>query len=255
MSCLMEELIEEADARIERVYHASKYLRELHEDVAVLEHALFEEDNEKKLHENKPYEPTFFLYVFFSFNMLYDIDWTKSVEEGEIVDATVSDEDKIRDLVNFCFPEDDSFPDLFFPSFYDIVTLRAKGEVSRILRAMDSIIVDNKKITANHATNCKSDFRNLLTRNGFTCRNAKDLAKFIYKVRCNLVHGTKTFDDLKNPKQRERILYYSFFLIALQHMLFMRLESLCNGFFSKGSDRFISKLHDRHWLPAKPQEQ
>ena len=247
--------MEEEDARIERVYQASKYLRKLHEDVALLEHALFEEDNEKKLHENKPYEPTFFLYVFFSFNILYDIDWAKSIEEGELVDATVSDEDRIRDLVNFCFPVEDSFPDLFFSSFYDIVTLRANGEVKRILRAMDSIIVDNIKINAGHATNCKSDFRNLLTRKGFTCRNAKDLAKFIYKVRCNLVHGTKTFDDLKNPKQRERILYYSFFLIALQHMLFMRLENRCNGFFNKESDVFISKLRGRHWLSANPQEQ
>ena len=239
----MAEQMEEEDARIESVYQASKYLKELLEDVSVLEHALIEEGDEKK-----PYEPTFFLYIFFSFNTIFNIDWSKSKEEGVIVDAAGKEEDQIKKLIDFCF-SDNSFAEAFFPSFYSIVTLRAKGDVSSIHQSMKSIIVDNKRIKSGDADNCRSAFRSLLSERGFNCRNMKTLATFIYKVRCNLVHGTKTFEDLRKPMQRERILYYSFFLIALQHMLFMRLEDLRNGFFSRRSEDFILKLRSKQWLP------
>ena len=243
MSPMAEEM-EDGVARIQNIYDASKYLRKLLEDVSLIEHALIEDGKE----ETKPYEPTFFLYVFFSFNTLFNIDWSKSIEEGVLVDATGKEEDEIRNFIKFCFPENDSFANLYFPYFYDIVTMRSNGDVKTIVQAMKAIVVDNVNISAAEAGNCRTAFGNLLIKEGFTYFYAKTLTTFIYKVRCNIVHGTKGFSDLKQPKQRERIVYYSFFLIALQYMLFMRLDYLNNGYFSPERENFISKLRSKSWL-------
>ena len=60
----MEEFESEEEKRIDSLYHSVAYLKEIHEDISVLEHALIERGE-----ESKPYSPTFFLYVFFSFKV------------------------------------------------------------------------------------------------------------------------------------------------------------------------------------------
>lgn len=245
----MEEFESEEEKRIDSLYRSVGNLKKLHEDVAVLEHALIEGDD-----ESKPYSPTFFLYVFFTFNTLYNIDWEASKEKGELVEALGSEEHKIKSLIDFCFPKDNDSDDYFIQSFYpvftDIVTMRSRGNSAPIHAAMKKILVDNIRVTEAKAGNCRAMYKCLLCNvTGFTSKNMKSLATFIYDVRCNIVHGTKTFEELRNPLQTERITYYSFFLIALQHMLFMYLEYLQNDCFSKASNDFMEKLRGKQWLP------
>ena len=240
----MEEFESEEEKRIDSLYHSVAYLKEIHEDISVLEHALIERGE-----ESKPYSPTFFLYVFFSFNALYNIDWTLSKDIGEQVDAKGGEEDKIKALIDFCF-SDEYFVDSYYPVFRDIVTMRSPGGSRSIHRSMRSINVDEKRVTASKAGDCQAMYKVLLDSDtGFTSKNVKTLSTFIYDVRCNIVHGTKSFDDLRKPKQAERIVYYSFFLIAIQHMLFMYLEYLQNGSFKKASSQFLELLRAKQWLP------
>ena len=240
----MEEFESEEEKRIDSLYHSVAYLKEIHEDISVLEHALIERGE-----ESKPYSPTFFLYVFFSFNALYNIDWALSKDKGEQVDAQGGEGDKIKALIDFCF-SDAYFVDSFYPIFRDIVTMRSQGGPKSIHRSMRSIIVDDKRVTDSKAGDCRAMYRALLDSDtGFTNKNVKTLATYVYDVRCNLVHGTKSFSDLRKPQQAERIVYYSFFLIAIQHMLFMYLEYLQNGSYKNASNQFMERLRAKQWLP------
>ena len=228
--------------RIKELELSVQNLRELFEDVAIIEHALIANGR-----SYSPYEPTFFLYVFFSFNTLYNTYWPYRDRNKEGDNDKGSEKNRIKSLIDFCF-DDDEFVKLFYPLFCDIVTLRANGDAKRITDAMDSIFADGIRIKASDAGDCKAMFNALLTEKGFNSRNMKTLATFIYDVRCNIVHGTKSFQDLRGEKQRERIVYYSFFLIALQQMLFMRLEYFFKHSFSVASEEFINRLRNKQWL-------
>lgn len=232
----------EDHGRIKELELSVQNLRDLFEDVAIIEHALIANG---QLY--RPYEPTFFLYVFFSFNTLYNTFWLHRSQNVDGSNDNGSEENRIKSLIDFCF-DDDEFVKLFFPMFYDIVTLRANGDIKKITIAMDSIIADDIRIQTSDAGNCKAMYKALLTEKGFTSRNMKTLATFIYDVRCNIVHGTKSFQDLRGEKQRERIVYYSFFLIALQQMFFMRLEFFFKHSFSVASEEFVNRLRNKQWL-------
>ena len=48
--------------------------------------------------------------------------------------------------------------------------------------------------------------------------------RFVYGVRCNLFHGSKTTVQLGGPAQQRRLLIYTAVLIATNSLLFRRVE-------------------------------
>ena len=238
----MSETTEYGFDGIEQIFRDAEYLRDLHEDVSFVEHALI--TGRRRI---VPYEPTFFLYVYFTFNTIFSIDWKESATCGELVDSKVFGEvDRIKSLIDFCFL-DPSFASLYFPTFVEIVTMRFSD--NEILEALDSIVVDGKKVKAADKGNAITSCKQLFTKEGFLSKDSwhmKTLYSFIYKVRCNIVHGSKSMDLLNEPKQKERILIYSYYLIALQHMLFMFLRDLDKGFWGSKSEHFVQKLRESH---------
>mgnify|MGYP003312042369 CR=1 FL=1 len=63
----------------------------------------------------------------------------------------------------------------------------------------------------------------------FTKRNCLTMVKFIYKIRCNIFHGSKTLQDMHDPSQQKRIEIYTAIIIAVNQMVFSYLEYLANG--------------------------
>ena len=79
----------------------------------------------------------------------------------------------------------------------------------------------------------------------FSERRMKEIISFIYSVRCNIVHGTKTMQHMREEGQRDRIMIYSYLIIALTHMLFMCLEYHSEGYYSESSSSAL--LSNLRW--------
>lgn len=225
------------DEQIERLLKSVENLRTLHEDVCMTEHAMYE--GQKRF---MPYEPTYFLYNYFCFNTIFSIDWEASVKEGVVQESELSEEKRIKRLIDFCFSYP-GFAESFFPTFKDIVTIRF--ELTEIENAMEAIVADDKRIDEAFIGSFQSACGKVLTEKGFNVRDLKTVYSFIYAVRCNIVHGTKSMQHMREPGQRTRILVYSYFIIALVHMLFMNLKCQSEGYYSSSmSSPFIARLKD-----------
>ena len=239
----MEEFESEEEQRIDRLYHLSSNLKCLHEDVAFYEHALIKARSREP---EKPFIPTFFLYIYFAFNTIYTIDWKRSPQDGHLIEHKKSEERKrINKMISFCF-SDDTFVDAFFPYFLEIMTMKFSKE--KVIRSLGNIIAEGVEIDEKEKEKAQKACEYILSKEGFSFQNGrhvKEFSTFIYKVRCNIVHGTK-LTVLADPNQKDRILIYSYFLIAVQHMLFMFLEYKLNGFFGGKSDSFIETLRYSH---------
>lgn len=231
------------DIRIEQVYNLSRTLRELHEDVAFYEHALI---RARTREPEEPFAPTFFLYIFFTFNTIYSIDWKESLQNGSLIEHRDGDEiERKNRMISLCF-SDNYFVDAFFPQFMEIMTMRFTKE--EIIKAMNDIIAEGVEVTEEIKNNAKSACKKILSMEGFSSQNGrhvKTFSTFIYLVRCNIVHGTK-LTVKGDPDQNKRILIYSYFLVAIQHMLFMFLEYKANWIFLSKSDIFIDNLRSSH---------
>ena len=227
------------DSQIEQLLKSVDNLRTLHEDVCMIEHAMYE--GQKRY---MPYEPTYFLYNYFCFNTIFNIDWNQSLQEGDIKEGDSSEEKRIKNLIDFCF-DPPGFADSFFPTFFEIATVRYS--LSEIDRAMETIFEDDRRIDKTFIATFKSSYKKLLTERGFNVRDMKTVFAFIYSVRCNIVHGTKSMLHLQESKQRTWIMVYSFFIIALVHMLFMNLRSRSEGYYSGSmSESFLTRLKRHH---------
>ena len=77
-------------------------LRAVHQESARLNHAI------KCKGEWQSYLPTHFIYAFFTFNTLYNIDWSESLEKGRAwnTGSSNTEKDKIKQYFAFCCQDD-----------------------------------------------------------------------------------------------------------------------------------------------------
>ncbi len=199
-------------------------IKMLHQNVSSLEHVMRDERNGGQTpKEFDPYEPTFFIYTYFTFNTIFSYDWEKSLETCELVEwESGSEIERIKKLIEFCLRDDD-FVEEFLPTFRSIVTARFSED--EIRRAANRIKPENVRINNANKGEFKANSTRILCQPGFQDRFIKALYSYIYAVRCNIVHGTKGMNEMRDSDQRQRIMIYSDYLIALQHMLFMSIKS------------------------------
>ena len=125
------------------------------------------------------------------------------------------------------------------------MTIKFNG--NEIVKAMRLIEVDNDRVDNSTKGDIIADFKYLLIEEKFDQNIVSNLITSIYKIRCNIVHGTKTMNQMTNPEQRKRIFVYSLFLIAIQHMLFLFLEYLKDGYFKDDETKsFLRRLRESH---------
>ena len=236
-------MIAEEREPIDQLWDAVENIHTLHEHVCETEHALFEGGK-----PYIPYEPTFFLYNFFCFNIIFNIDWKASADSGEVIEHERGQEkEQIKSLIDFCFPEDTGFVDAFLPTYRRIVTHRYDART--ILKETQSIVPDGKRINESLKGNFIAACTRVLLDKHVSVKDVKSIYTFIYDVRCNIVHGTKTMQHMTKTGQRKRITTYSYFIVALIHMLFMRLQREINGYYDESmSESFLEQLSRRDMI-------
>lgn len=198
----------------------------LHEACKRLEHGIKDVGLES---DWKVFSPTRFIYSYFTFNSIFNIDWDKSLRQEEAVywAQDVSgrfprEKDQIKGYVRFC--RDDVGSDisrvfakslqssLFLFGIQDphkaLLGIRPKNETTRVRRYREAFPTNFAKLQAN-ALEPADHYSTLITA-----------LMFIYAVRNNVFHGSKTRIEMEDESQQQRLLIYSALLIATNSLLF-----------------------------------
>lgn len=181
--------------------------------------------------ENSPYEPTEFMYMFSFFNTLYNFDWEHSIEQNELFfyEGKIYEIDQIAKMLKFCF-NNNTIDAEFIDAFIDEVCTDCSPEdVYDIM--YDFWFDSSPKGYFNHykktlVLNLRNLVKDVFLRKKFTFDNLMALMEVVYGVRCNIFHGTKTFEMMQEPDQRDRLLIYTRLLKAVCEMVLDTAYSL-----------------------------
>jgi len=201
----------------------------------------------------KMFEPSKFIYSYFAFNSFYNFDWDKSCENYSLIsiDKVIKDNkevvpheaDKYKTMIDFIFKhtsKDDR--DIFIRHIRR--PNKSENPLSDIF-LIESIegIVPDKRITESDSKSFKKDFIKLVETNELLIGKLKEIVRFVYLVRNNIFHGTKTTIEMTDKNQRKRLEIYSNILIAINQLLFKSLENILNINFDS---RYNLKFDDRN---------
>lgn len=199
-------------------------LRAVHQESAQLNHAI------KCKGEWQSYLPTHFIYAFFTFNTLYNIDWSESLEKGRAwnTGSDNTEKAKIKQYFAFCCQDEDFLWE--YGKFFVKFVLR-HYDINEMLDVFDKIEPDDDRKIGGSLKD--RDIENF--HNAFHCcfkegiinkETLYDIVWLIYKVRCNLFHGVKTLEDLNSLEHQKKLDIYSVFIIAINQMVFSYLNYL-----------------------------
>lgn len=193
----------------------------IHQECAKREHA------KEFKGEWAPYVPTHFIYAFFTFNTLYNINWKKSIEDIKYFEG-MTEIKKIEKYLGYCC-SNEKFLSRYKEFF--IKYIEHHCDIDLMFEELKKIKPDNKingsldeDTLEKFITACERCF----TYQEFDETILNDIAIYIYKIRCNLFHGVKTLEDLQSPSQQIRLDIYSLFIIAINQMIFS-YKSYQNG--------------------------
>lgn len=199
-------------------------LRSVHQESARLNHAI------KCKGEWQSYLPTHFIYAFFTFNTLYNIDWNKSLELGRAWNTgrDISEKDKIKQYFNFCCQDENFLLD--YGKFFVEFVLRHYN-INEMLEVFYKIKSDNDikiggSLSDEEIANFHTAFHRFFKDGVVDEDGLNDIVLLIYRVRCNLFHGVKTLEDLNRIDHQKKLDIYSVFIIAINQMVFSYLNYL-----------------------------
>ena len=168
-----------------------------------------------------------FVYEFFLFNSIYQIDWEKTREKGRLEFHTreqPSESQQQKDLIGYL--EKQAKPEQLVRAF-DLLRDIDLTEAAWMQVTPDSRISirDGKRFF------CKlRELQTLL----INCNNPSELSisdrffpplkkcvYFVYSVRNNIFHGSKTLGEISEQNQRRRIEIYDLFLKCVTSLFFL----------------------------------
>jgi hypothetical protein len=225
----------------------------LHEATMRLEHAA--RDIECPENTWQVFTPSRFIYAFFAFNSIYDIDWQSSFDKQKVIrwqpeekNINNKDNDRLQCIIPCRIIENNDRPPkevdqikYYIKYFNDKLVSEAPNRFAKILKQMlDSFgitdpvtaLKDIDLVNANNKLERQSKIVPVqfsLVLQGYQepddfYSSVVFLIKFVYKVRCNLFHGTKTMVHLLNQEQQKRLLIYTALLISANSLLFRVAE-------------------------------
>lgn len=211
--------------KIEKLYDSDSFknLRWLHTETAKLQHGI------KTYSEGwKTYNPTLFMYAFYFFNTLYSINWEESIKRGKIWhhDDDTHERDKFNCLIEFCIKDDEDFSNIFKDKFVEIIS--AELTRSQIFSIINTIKPDKGylgRVTKTKISNFKKSIESLFDRK-LENDIVQEIIGFVYLIRNNIFHGTKTLEQMGEGEHQAKLLLYSYFIIAVNQMLFSYMDYL-----------------------------
>lgn len=168
-----------------------------------------------------------FVYEFFLFNSLYQVDWeASSGASGLVFHEGGYESTKQRAFINFVKPHAIKKPADLYRAFEPLIHIdRMEGEWTRVTP-------DSRISTSNGAKFFSAilKFQTLLGQ----CKTPQDVPTnkrtfdilvnctyYINQVRNNIFHGSKTLEDVNERNQKRRIEVYDLFLKGLTSLFFL----------------------------------
>lgn len=173
------------------------------------------------------FEPTAFLYAYMAFNTLYVIDWERTLNLGDVVEASVGYEiGRINRFIDFTLSNEEAAA-----SFVQRVRRIAPagnmsliGELQRLEPFPQTKYVpaglERRIVTATQAILSENPNADLVA-------DTKEIFRGVYEVRCNIFHGRKAVLDLaQDHPQMIRIGIFREFTVALLDTFFLKVRQV-----------------------------
>ena len=192
----------------------------------------------------KMFEPSKFVYAYFAFNSFYNFDWKASTENNQLTlfskvignekEVEPSERTKFKAMIDFIFNHTTPEERIAFVHFIKKPNKNENQIPNQTLIDCIAGITPDKKISEIDRENFKKEFKKLIETEIFLPGKIKnEIVGFIYSVRNNVFHGTKSTIEMADKNQRKRLDIYSNILIGVNDLLFKSLERVLQTNFDK----------------------
>ena len=179
-----------------------------------------------------------FVYEFFLFNSLYQVDWRKSIDQHRVIyhSEESSETQDQRAFISFLKEYAKSNSSSVFRAFEPLLEIQnLDGEWtqvkpdSRISKAAGADFFSNIFQLQNILKSCGAPADMLTSKKVFD--PIKECVHFVYLVRNNIFHGSKTLGETFEKNQKRRIEVYDLFLKCVTSLFFLatgKEEAACD---------------------------
>ena len=197
-------------------------LRQAHQDNEQRDY--YAKDQSDQLIPIMPVTP--FVFEFIIYNSLYQVDWSDSLQTGCVKNhpECFSETNQQRKLEKFLKPYVKKEPGLLYKAFLPILGTALKGDWLEVM--------PDPRISAEEGKRFFRRLRSLQARlsntdppkkfqvNNSLFKLIENCRWYIYLVRNNIFHGSKTLGETYGPEQRKRICIYLTFLRCMTNLFF-----------------------------------
>jgi len=175
-----------------------------------------------------------FVFELFIYNSIYQVDWPASLKARRVVnhprdeEAGFSETKQQRELEKFLKPHVQKEPALLYKTFVPIRDAILEGDWT--------VVVPDARISAEEGERFFERLRSLRDMlrvtekpEAFRANNAcfdliAECRRYVYLVRNNIFHGSKTLGETYEPNQRQRIELYLTFVRCINRLFFSVCE-------------------------------
>jgi hypothetical protein len=204
-----------------------KKLFALHEASKRLRHGMREAQSANS--EWREFAPSRFVYAFFTFNSIYSFDWQRSFSEKKALpwepdknERLPKEEEQIKSYVEFA--DGQLAPDTSALMTKGVNQMLAEFGVGNAVEALRSIDLVNPTKTLRSLAGPIPTYTEKLLKGKIAPNDLyatlSHMLRFVYLVRCNILHGVKTHVEMARPDQQQRLLVYCALVIASNGLLF-----------------------------------
>jgi hypothetical protein len=181
----------------------------------------------------RTFSPTQFIYSYFTFNSIYSFDWASSIKQREVVGWPPDEHgrmpretDQFKQYLRFCLDTlRDETPQIFARHLDESLSLFSVQEPGHTLTGIkpSNESARTRRFREAFPQNFSKLYDGRITRNDHYATLVATLM-FLYAVRNNVFHGSKTRIEMEDQAQQQRLLIYSALLVASNGMLFEAVD-------------------------------
>lgn len=173
------------------------------------------------------FEPTRFVYAFFALNMIYSIDWPRTIDSNSIkyhnYRSGKTAQDQILEVIDFINSNDsESFQEC-------LLKFDPKRELFSVVSKMNTDYNSSRPSRRDGNNTIAQDFLRASEKfsniNDLNVEDHFDLMQMSYTVRNNLFHGEKKAYQMREKGHRNRLLHYGNIILSTNESFFETLKN------------------------------
>ena len=190
------------------------------------------------------FEPSKFIYSFFAFNMIYEIDWKTTFSRKYLWDQrNILTHTKIYNLLEFLYASNDTKD--FYLTYGEFGSVKTLIKNAPFIQNDPNINKTNKCSKLDIEESFLNNYRsaiNQLENDNLGQIDQYHLLAFTYQIRNNIFHGYKTLGMMTLKEQRERLIDYTNIILTTLEQFFDIL-SVDYGYFRADSNELTENIN------------